>query len=78
MKKYTQFIKSQQDLEYEAKFNKKENKSKTKISLSQVNISYNADNKLSSINPNVPAAMNNYTTNYSSNNPPPQSGSQIH
>lgn len=64
---YLQHIKLQQDLEYEAKF--KREREKGKPSLSQVNSSGHLPN------PNVAFGSNNYTTNFSSNIPPPLSAS---
>jgi len=61
MSKYSDFLKAQQDMEYEARFNGKKQGVKGGVS-SQSNL----------LNP---AASNNYTTNYSSNNQPVPSGS---
>jgi hypothetical protein len=64
---YLQFIKMQQDLEYEARF--KRDKLRAKPNLSQVNSSGHLNP------PNAAFGSNNYTTNFSSNMPPPLSGS---
>lgn len=70
MDQYTQYVKLQQDLEYEAKFKKDKNRNNMDISQTQL-----MDPKLSSVSPSVAPGSNNYTTNYSSNIQPPVSGS---
>lgn len=64
---YMQFVRLQHDLEYEAKF--KRDKQRGKPNLCQVNSSGHLNH------PHVAFGSNNYTTNFSSNMPPPLSGS---